>query len=298
MELLYTLAKIRTPFFDTVLGLLTKLGEELILFAIFCFIYWCVNKRLAYIIGLGYFLSGLSVQILKISFRIDRPWVRDPSFKPVDNAMKTATGYSFPSGHTVGATSVYGSLGINAKKLIYIILWFVPALVVGFSRMYLGVHTLLDVGVGFALSVVFCLVAKLLFESLEKKKSFNAVFGAAMVAIAAGTIIYSLSLYSSGVIEFSYVVDSCKAAGAALGFGVGFYIERSFINFDVKCDKWYFQTVKLVVGLAGLLLFKTGLKYVIGTTIVAHTVRYFVIVLWVIALYPLIIKSFFKRKQQ
>ena len=86
--------------------------------------------------------------------------------------------------------------------------------------------------------------------------------------------------------------------GAALGFGVGFYIERSFINFDVKCDKWYFQIVKLVVGLAGLLLFKTGLKYVIGTTIVAHTVRYFVIVLWVIALYPLIIKSFFKRKQQ
>ncbi|MBR3264493.1 MAG: phosphatase PAP2 family protein [Erysipelotrichaceae bacterium] len=64
--------------------------------------------------------------------------------------MKTATGYSFPSGHSMNASTVFGG-GVVRRDLPFVlrITLFLIMSLVGFSRLYLGVHTPQDVLVAF-----------------------------------------------------------------------------------------------------------------------------------------------------
>lgn len=117
MNVLWALSEIRTPFFNQVFQFITYLGQELFLIGIICVLYWCVDKRLAAQIGFTYIIAGLCVQGLKITFRIPRPWILDPEFKAVESAVGAATGYSFPSGHTQGGTSLFAPLARNATRL-------------------------------------------------------------------------------------------------------------------------------------------------------------------------------------
>ena len=104
MTFLWLLEGIRTPFLDKLMQFITYFGQELIIITFICTLYWCVDKRFAYFLGFSYFTAGLAVQTLKITFRIPRPWVLDPDFHAVESTISGATGYSFPSGHTQGAT--------------------------------------------------------------------------------------------------------------------------------------------------------------------------------------------------
>ena len=94
MNILYWFESIRTPILDSFFSAVTFLGHELIPIALICILYWCADKRLAYKIGFSFFLSGLLTQCLKITFRVERPWIKDPDFKPVGNAVDEATSYS------------------------------------------------------------------------------------------------------------------------------------------------------------------------------------------------------------
>ena len=102
MDFLRLLEGIRSPLFNKIFQFVTYFGQELLIIAFICTLYWCVNKRFAYILGFTYFTAGLCVQTLKITFRIPRPWVIDPNFHPVESAVPAATGYSFPSGQHRG----------------------------------------------------------------------------------------------------------------------------------------------------------------------------------------------------
>ena len=207
MEFLKFLENIRTPFFDTIFSLVTRFGEETIGIMILCAIFWCINKRIAYGICVAYFLSGLTVQGMKICFRIDRPWVADPAFTPVPSALEHATGYSFPSGHTQSAAALYGSLGAQIKHLPFKTICFLLVILVAFSRMYLGVHTPLDVFISLIISALFILLTlKYLSGSpIDKKREFIAAIF--MVLYVTIIIVIATVLYFSGKIEEKYLSD-------------------------------------------------------------------------------------------
>ena len=293
MELLKFIETIRTPFLDTVFGLVTRFGEQEIAILLFCIIYWCINKRMAYGIGIAFFLSGITVQGLKVIFRIDRPWILDPSLNPVPSALKHATGYSFPSGHTQCAASVFGSLGTLIKQKHIKITCLLLVFLVAFSRLYLGVHTLLDVTTSILLSILFILLAVKLskFEPTNKKRElfiFLCMTGFAILVIAAGSV-----LYSKNIIEQEYLSDLLKAAGAAIGFAAGMYIERIYIGFSVRSKNILLQIIKFIIGFAGVYAILSGLKIIMGAGLAVDTIRYILLMLWMTSLYPLIIKRFF-----
>ena len=299
MELLKALEGIRSPFWDTVVGLITRLGEETIGVVILCLIFWCISKRFAYIIGVAFFLSGLTVQGMKICFRIDRPWVIDPEFNPVEGAKEYATGYSFPSGHTQSAASLYGAIGAQVKQKWLMAVCFIIPVLVAFSRLYLGVHTLLDVTVSLAICFIFIFLTLKIFSgdgAVNKKREL--IISLSMIIYACVVIVIAVVLHSNGTIEKHYAADALKAAGACIGFAAGMYIERVYIDFPVKAKNLLWQAIKLVIGIAGVLIIQNGFKEIFklifgADNLFADTLRYFLMLSWVTLFYPLIIKRFF-----
>ncbi|MBR4881699.1 MAG: phosphatase PAP2 family protein [Clostridia bacterium] len=301
MEILYWFKSIRdaagtgllTKFFEFI----TFFGHELIPIALICILYWCANKKLAYKIGFSFFLSGLMTQCLKITFRIDRPWIKDPSFTPVEGAMDEATSYSFPSGHTQAATSVYGSLALTFKKAWLKILCIALFVIVGISRLYLGVHTPLDVGVSMALTLTITILVFKFTDKLYENRKADIWVSLVMVLVSIFTLVYTTILFTNGTISHDAASDCIKSGGAGLAFAIGYYLERHFIDFDTKAKSIWIQVLKVAAGLGLALGLKSGLKAILGETLVADGIRYFVLVAVIIVIYPWILKMIQKKRQ-
>lgn len=135
--------------------------------------YWCFNKKLGTFILMNVGFADLINQVAKMSCCIYRPWIRSSMIKPAGDAIRTAGGYSFPSGHTQCITSYFASFAALTwlKKRWVAIVCFLPILIVGFSRNYLGVHTPEDVVVSFLLCCVVIAFNFWMFEKLGKDKT-------------------------------------------------------------------------------------------------------------------------------
>jgi len=293
MELLRLIEGIRSPFLDTVFGLITRLGEQTILIVVFCVIFWCINKRMGYVMGVAFFLSSLVVQGMKICFRVDRPWVADPTFEPVHSAVRQATGYAFPSGHTQNAAALLGSLAAQLRSVPVKVVLVVLAVLVAFSRMYLGVHFLSDVIVSLLITfllVWFAVKFVATDELVNKKRELYLALLIVLCAIV--VIVIAMVLYFSGTVEPRQLSDSTRAAGAAIGFAIGMYVERIYIRFSVKTKNIFLQIGKFVLGVAGTIAIQEGVR-LIGTGLAMDAVRYFLMVTWITLFFPLIIKRFF-----
>lgn len=284
MSFLSFLHDLRSPALTAIFRFFTMFGEEVIIVLVLSAIYWCVNKELGFGVAISFFASALLIQGLKIIFRIDRPWVIDPAFVPVAQALAGATGYSFPSGHTQTAASVFGYLGLASGKKRWIAASWALVTLVGLSRMYLGVHTPLDV-IG---AIVLSLAVSLLTLAYIRSKRSDTVLLVSLGVLSALVTALALILHARGVIETAYVSDCVKAAGGCIGCAVGFLWARRKIPFSVQTPRLWQQVLKVVAGLVVLLGIKSGLKIVLGDSLIMDAIRYFLIALWALALYPLI----------
>lgn len=288
MEFLKLLSELRSPFLTVIMSAVTFLGEQTFVIALVCFFYWCYDKQLAKKICLNYFISGLSIQALKLSFRIPRPWVIDPGFKPVESALGTATGYSFPSGHTQSSTSLFSTLAFTVKNNILKALFILTFILVGFSRMYLGVHTPKDVFVSMTISFTIALI----IHKLAIVDKFSTTSIAAFLAVFSSLIAaYLFVLMKQPDADLSQFGDCFKAVGAGYGFALGYYAEPAFINFTEKNGSLFQRSVRYIIGIAITLLLKTGLKEVLGASLISDSFRYFILISFVTIIYPAIFKK-------
>lgn len=291
MEFLNLLAQYRTPLGDAFFQAVTLLAQETFVVVVICWLFWCSNKKLAYCLGFTYFSSGLLVQGLKITFRVPRPWLLDPNFQPVASAVPGATGYSFPSGHTQSIAALLGTLGFYTKKKPLRFLCFLFVFLVGFSRMYLGCHTPQDVLVSFGASIVcvfLCYHFLYKKEYFKNRESLVSVFMGIVCVVLLG---YTLFLYKSGAIEFHYAQDCIKACGAGAAFSLGYYLTETYIPFTPP-DSFQGQALRFIIGIAVTLLLQAGLKPIIGQSLAASFIRYFLVVFWIITVYPYV---FYKK---
>jgi len=293
MDLLWFLEGLRSPLLDTIFQLITRFGEETILIIVFCMLFWCINKRMAYVTGVSFFLSSLAVQGLKIVFRVPRPWINDPTFSPVGGAINASTGYAFPSGHTQNAAALLGAIGVQLKQKGLKIILFTLIILVAFSRLYLGVHYLQDVMTSLLITFAIVLFAQKVItsESVEKKGMLILSFFIILCAIA--VILLSIYLYHNEIVAPSHLRDSTRAAGAAIGFAMGMYVERMYIKFSPKTKNIPLQIAKFILGAVGMIAVQEGIR-LIGTGLVIDAIRYFFVVIWITILFPLIIKRFFE----
>ena len=294
MKVLYALESIRTPWLDTVMAAITHLGEETVFMVAALFVFWCVSKRHGYyLLAIGFAGTVLN-QFLKLLFRIPRPWVLDSNFTIVESARAQATGYSFPSGHSQNAIGTFGGIARFARRKWVRAAAIVAAVLVPLSRMYLGVHTPLDVGVAAVIAVVLVFA---LYPLMERSDSRHGVMGAVlavMLALAVGYLLF-VSLYPfpadvDAANLASGVENAWKLLGATVGMLVGWWLDVRFIHFDTRAVG-YVQLIKLVGGLALLLGIRAALKAPLAAALGAGAggaVRYGVMVLFAAAVWPMV----------
>ena len=295
LEILRSLEGIRNPVLDAIIQGVTRLGEELIIFGVICLLYWCLNKNAAYKLGLIFFASGIAVQGLKVTFRIERPFVLDPTLSPVPTAIEAATGYSFPSGHTQSATSLYGYFAYTVKQKWLKVIFVLAFVAVAFSRMYLGVHTIFDITVSMVITLLAVILISKFYSAFTCGK-YDVIVSAVLAAVSIILCVYSFILAKAGYVDTFQINDCFKSGGAGLGFALGFYLERKHLNFDVKAPKIYIHILKMILGIAGALVFKSGLKLIAEDNLIVDFVRYFLTLLWVIYLFPLIFTKALSKK--
>ena len=211
--------------------------------------------------------------------------------------MEKATGFSFPSGHTQSATTLFGSLAFHFKKHWLKALCVFAFLLVGFSRNYLGVHYSSDVIVSMLLSLACIFVFGKVFERIENNKKYDLIVAIVLAGISLAVMIYALVLEGMGVItEPKYALDCCKTGGAGLGFAFGWFVERKWVDFDVKTNKLWHQFAKVAAGIAVALVFKEIPKMVFGDTALVGMIRYMLVTFWIVGVFPYIVKKIIARK--
>ena len=302
MEFLYWLESIRTPFLDFLISLITHLGAETLVMVVSLVFFWCVDKHRGYFLLFSGFCGIVCTQILKMSFRIARPWVIDPNFTIVESARAEATGYSFPSGHTQCATSLYGGIARSAKKRAVQIIGVALALLIGFSRLYLGVHTPKDVLVSLAVGAAVLLILYPLIERTRTDPRAMYTVIAIAAALSLGNLLF-VTLYpfpaDTDLINLADATEvAWKLFAAVVGICLIYPLDQKFVRFSTKAV-WWAQIIKLIGGVAIVVavrsLTKAPLNALLGAP-VGGAVRYFLMVMSGGLLWPMTFRFFEKLK--
>jgi undecaprenyl-diphosphatase len=172
------LARNRTPSLTTFFIVVTSLGSTAVgvIVAVVLGIYLLLRRQRYWFAATVLTIAGgaLLNRSLKLAFQRARPAFDDP--------ITTFAGYSFPSGHALSATVVFGTLALylfTRKKnfrarLVVIGLAILVILMVAFSRIYLGAHYLTDVVAAIAegvawISLSFTVVSFWRRQKLKRK---------------------------------------------------------------------------------------------------------------------------------
>ena len=301
MDILYALEKIRTPFWNGVMSAVTQLGGEVIFIVAAVVVFWCVSKWEGYYLMTIAFCGTVLNQFLKLICRVPRPWVRDPNFTIVESARAEATGYSFPSGHTQNAIGLFGGMARWGGRRWVRIGLTALALVIAFSRMYLGVHTPADVGVSLVLAAALVLGLYPLMRRAQEKPRYMGYVLAAMLVVSGAFVVFVETCGFPADMDAedlaSGIGNAWKMLGAVAGMTLAWLLDRRYIHFETQAV-WWVQVIKVAVGMALLLAIKSGLKApllaLLGHEGLAGGVRYFLLVLVAGAIWPLVFRPMSK----
>ena len=295
---------------------LTPFMEGISLFAVSylimipVFVYWVINKRSGLYTLVSYYLCCGINAIVKLTVCAYRPWIRDARVHPAGDAITTATGYSFPSGHTVTAGPIYGGLAVVSwswKKFVSVIL-IILLLLTAFSRNYLGVHTPQDVFVGICESVFWLIIISKIFTYLdEHPEKENMLLLICFIVGWLGIAYITFKPYPIDYVDGKLLVDPQAMMNDGYGdiclliaFPVARYIEKRWIGFQAPGLKG----AGLAAGIAGLIplglmikFMKPPLDNLLGTHW-GHFTYTFIFVLYCIALWPLVMKAVGKGKEE
>lgn len=296
MQVLYWLESIRMPGLNEFMLAITTLGEETAFLVMALIFFWCVDKKRGYFLMSVGFVGTMVNQFLKLWFRIPRPWVLDENFTILEAAREAATGYSFPSGHTTSAVGTFGSIAASSKNRWVKTVTIALAVLVGISRMYVGVHTPQDVIVGALTSIVlifaFCRV------TLNDCHKGMKILIAGMIAMAVGLLLFVTVYPFPADIDAHNLESGVKNAytmmGCLTGVAIVYVVERKHIRFETKAV-WWAQILKAVLGLGVVLLVKEGLRAPLEAVLPvypARAVRYFLIVAVAGILWPMTFRWF------
>lgn len=291
--------------FDEFFNGLSKVAVEIMPFLPFL-VFWGISRKWGYRFMLTHMLGELINGIVKLTVCAYRPWIRSDKIEPAGDSKKAATGYSFPSGHSLSAAVTYGTAAAatRKKKRWVAVVCIVLILLTGFSRNFLGVHTPQDVIVGITEGALMILLAGFLMKWMDGNEKRADIMTAAGILLVIGTLLYvTLKSYPMDydadgkllVDPKAMMNDMFKACGAMLGLLTGSWIERHYIHFRVPKGA---PLLPLMTGI-GIGILYCWKYYFAGATVVplfgnhwGNLAARFLMVFFAVAVWPLVIRRF------
>jgi membrane-associated phospholipid phosphatase len=159
-----------TEFFEAV----TTLGNGIVLAGVAAIAAYLLARRRYYAEAVLMVLAYVGAEVLsyslKLAFRRDRPFFTDP--------LATVSTYSFPSGHATVSVAVYGALCVvlvrrltGPLRLVCLAAAVLLVSLIGFSRLYLGVHFLSDVLAGFSIGLAWLALCVVVLDLHHRRRS-------------------------------------------------------------------------------------------------------------------------------
>ena len=273
-DILRAIQSAANPFFDFLFTAVTSAAESLFIVGVLLIVYWCFDKESGiFLMWTNLFGQGFSTGIKGI-FKVPRPF--DVEGIRVLHS-ETATGYSFPSGHTNAFSNMMWSFALWYKKKNLFILAAVLPLVVAFSRMYLGCHWPVDVLGGYVLGLAAPFITYPLYKRYPKKRFLFCLISAA---------IYIPFLFVPEVDK----KDIISCLGCSFGLAAGIYIENKFVNFE-NAGNGKNRLLRIAVGLPVIAVAYFIPKLIFPASYVFDFIRYFIIGVIGIAIAPAIFKK-------
>lgn len=289
--------------FDEFFNSISKFAVDIMPFLPFI-IFWCVSRKWGYrylvTLGIGELVNG----IIKLTVCAYRPWIRSELIESAGDSKVAATGYSFPSGHTMSATCTYGTtVAWQRKKRTWLaVLCGVLIALTGFSRNFLGVHTPQDVIVGFSEALILILIIGAAQKKINGDERMLDILSLAGIAAVVCTIIYiTMKPYPMDYVEGVLLVDPAKmmndtfkACGAFLGLIIGSYVERHYVHYEIPAGSKNLP----ILGFVGFLIVFGWKEYFAPATLVAafgghwgHMIARFILWFFAVAIWPIFIQK-------
>ena len=304
--------------------LFTFLGNEEFYLFVAPAIFWCLDMDLGLRLGLFLMLSGSLNTIIKIAFHGPRPYWIDTHVQ----AYSTEISFGVPSGHSQNAVVVWGKLAAWLRKAWVWIVAVALIVLIGLSRMYLGVHfphdVLLGWGIGALLLWILLIIEVPLTNWLHNFRPTQQIliaFGASILMVLLGVLVRSVlgnwsmpEEWMQNAFLASPTSDSPEPLGlsglisnAAVFFGLacgGIWI-KSRGGFEARGPAWQ-RLVRFLIGLigVGILWYGLGAIFPRGESLLPFALRYIryaLIGLWITAFAPILfiqLKLAVKRRPQ
>lgn len=283
-------------------------GETVSIVVLMALFYWCIDKKLGEYLFISLCGTNFITSFLKNTLCIYRPWILDSRVKPVTEALATATGYSFPSGHTSNAVNLFGGLILRGKysKTLNII-FAVCMILILFSRNYLCVHSILDVFGALIYTVIVLIIFSKIFDKLEENPNLDIIISAIglilMMLVSVFTFAkgYPMDYDSAGKLIVDPAIMTLGTyylMGFAAGILISWPIERRFIKFSAKGTTEN-KIIRFLGGFIGIgFIVKVILPIIGSNTALEKFTGMFILGLFIMLIYPAIIKYFQNHKTE
>jgi membrane-associated phospholipid phosphatase len=243
LDVIRAVQTVKGPVLTAIMQVLTQAGSEYFYLLFLPVVFWCVDARFGIRFGLVFLFSAFTNSWLKVLFAVPRPFVVDPSV-----GLSYESSFALPSGHAQGSATFWGLLAGKIRAPWGLVLAIVLPLIIGFTRVYLGVHYPTDLFLGWLLgwgiALAWFVFGDRISRIVSKANVRLRVIAAAVVALGMNAL---------------YPGDP-TLAGAFLGTAIGATFLFGRISFDAGSGSLKIKAMRMGLGLAGLALVYFGGK--------------------------------------
>lgn len=246
IDLIAAIQQVHGPVLDNGFRAITLMGGEEFYLFLLPLLFWCVDFGLGVRLAVLFLLSSYLNTDLKDLFRQPRPFDLNP-----DVRLSPAEGYGLPSGHAQSAVVVWGSIAAWSRKDWFWGMAMGLMVLIGFSRIYLGVHFPTDVLAGWAIGALLLGLYLAVHPRVEKWLARLSLSQQILLALAVPLVLLLIHP----------VKDTTSTMAALAGTGVGLALKHRYLPYSSH-GPWWQRILRFLTGSVIVIALYLGLKLV------------------------------------